>query len=230
MTYKNLASLLILLSLFLFINCDNINSISVAPLNVNFQKVGQSITLDFKALDRKEIEISDAKFNFISRDTNIAGVDDKGVITAHGDGETTIEVTSGKISEYVHVKVILPQKLIVEPQSLTLNLAAVQKLKAKLVDRNGNEINGINYQFVASDPTAIKVEPDGTLLAVKEGEYDVTVTAGDKSVKVHIVVPIFDTSEGAPKKTGSGRSRDAIELEQQQQREDPRLKLFDNLP
>lgn len=213
------------------IGCENVTSLSVQPMEIEFQSIGQEIKLDVKALNQQGIEVKNPKIIFRSRDPEVAEVTFDGRVIARSNGATTIEVISGEAMEFVHVKVRLPETLIIRPNSLLLNIAGVKKLTPLLLDKLGQEIKGVQFKFTSSDPEGLKVSSDGTIVAVKEGKYEVKVEALGKVAQVKVEVPPFIppyergkiTTKKLTKKKGEG-SEEKVEYE------DPRLQLFNNLP
>ena len=225
---KYLFSLHILV--YLFLGCQKVSSIEVQPMEIEFQSIGQSLKLEIKALDQHGVEIKEPELVIKSRDPSVAEITPDRTVIARGAGTTTIEIRSGDAMEFVHVKVRLPDRLIIKPNSFRLNLAGVKKLKPKLVDKMAEEIKGVKFEFRSSDPSGLKVDPDGTVTALKEGNYEITITALEKKAVVKVEVPPYIPPwEKGKKKRRKRRVIKKSEQEEREYYEDPRLQIFDKL-
>ncbi len=171
--------------------------LSVTPAEVDLE-VGETETLTADATEGAVVSYS-------SDDEDVATVSAAGLITAVGEGETTITVTAtlGEATKEVEVAVNVTAattepgeeiELTVEPAALTLYVGATgQTFKlTTTVDPEDAELT-----FASTNEAFVTVSEDGTLTAVAAGEATITVTASkdgfedaEKAVQV-TVAPVI---------------------------------------
>ena len=104
-----------------------------------------------------------AKFSWSSADPLVASVNDSGVVTAHGFGETDITVTAAgsNKSAFCHVKVMpAPKSIKLNANMLTIGLGETYDLDSKLSE--GTIARSVTY--VSNNPGAVSVKASGGLL------------------------------------------------------------------
>ena len=169
---------------------DGIHAVNSTTINVsvslNDASVGvENDTLDLTVDDESSIVAittpSDLTVKYESNDTNVATVDENGLITAVGEGTAIITVSVGDGVTYavnsttVTVSVSkVPTEISVEVDNVELKVGENVSAGANLTPADAG-----NVQFTSSNESVVKVE-DGELVAVGAGEAVVTVSfAGD---------------------------------------------------
>lgn len=131
-----------------------------------------------------------------SSDENVVKVDEKGNIEAVGEGTATITVTSKdnpEIKEVITVTVKTPdpekipvEDIIVENTDFEYEIGEKDELKVTVTPDDATE-KGVTYK--SSDETVIKVDENGNIEAVGEGEATITITSKDNS-KIKEVITV----------------------------------------
>lgn len=111
-----------------------------------------------------------------SDDETVATVDENGLVTAVGAGETTIRVSAreGELSGSCMVTVVVTARDIVVPD--TLELVTNGQNSANLNAATPEDATGVTYTYTSSDETVATVDETGLVTAVANGEADITVT------------------------------------------------------
>lgn len=126
-----------------------------------------------------------------SADEEVATVDDTGMVTAVGAGETdvTAAVPDKNLTATTHIKVIIIPAGVEAPEhlELTTNGKNTAELGAKMVPENATEVK---LAYRSSDESVATVDETGLVTAVADGEC--TITA-------YVTVDTPATNETAPR-------------------------------
>lgn len=110
-----------------------------------------------------------------SADEEVAAVDDTGMVTAVGAGETdvTAAVPDKNLTATTHVKVIIIPAGVEAPEhlELTTNGKNTAELGAKMVPENATEVK---LAYRSSDESVATVDETGLVTAVADGECTIT--------------------------------------------------------
>ena len=112
-----------------------------------------------------------------SDDETVAAVDENGLVTAVGAGETTIRVSAreGELSGSCVVTVVVTARDLVVPDTLelVLNGQNTANLNAAATPEDATDVT---FTYTSSDETVATVDETGLVTAVANGEADITVT------------------------------------------------------
>jgi len=163
-------------------------SISFAPAAVKLEAVGAKAPVVVKVMDskNKEVKMPVALVSADAKVVTVAGTE----LTAVGAGETTVSGTAGDAKGSLKVSVVLPVLATVEAEK-TLDLAKAGEtaaIKASGKDAEGKVIPSATFTFASADEKIATVDATGAVKAVKKGKTKITVTSGDKTATVEIVV------------------------------------------
>ena len=132
-------------------------------------------------------EATDKDITYTSDDETVVKVDENGNITAVGEGTATITVASKADptkSKTVTVTVKKPPVIITAPEKITIVLGEEQDIGATI-----NADAKLSYS--SSDESIVKVDENGRITAVAEGEVKITVTAaGYPELKSIVIVKV----------------------------------------
>ena len=120
---------------------------------------------------------------------SILSVDKNGLITALGEGTTSVQVSAGTLRRYFHVTVYQPLRdLRITPDEARLPLGERMTLQA--VDGSGSTIPDYMLVWTSSNPGCVAVSADGAVQAICQGNAVVTASArdGDASATARITV------------------------------------------
>ena len=166
------------------------NRLVVAPRSVNMTSIGETVRLSARVRDADDMEIQHPVLAWTSKDPAVASVDGQGVVTARSNGQTLVTVTSGALSASVTVSVEQQAHFILaSPQVMKLRAAgSTDRIIAFVFDARDNEIQGAELTWTSEDPAVATVDDQGVVTARMEGVTRVTITSGDVSDSVMVVV------------------------------------------
>ena len=178
-----------------------VNYPAIAEIKVNDipEKVyaGTPVALKYKVIDKSGTARDNVDVKFNSKYTNIAEVDEYGTINTMVPGKATITLTAENVTNTITVNVVSNPivKLQLEADMNTARTGDVFHFKAKALDKNGKEVQGvpITYSFNGvSDNTSQSasglIMNDGRFVADEAGKYTITascgVAAASKTLKI----------------------------------------------
>ena len=174
--------------------------IPVDEINVNKDK----IELTEGETDKLEVTVTpddatNKDVTFSSSDETVVKVDENGNVEAIGDGDAVITVTSKddpdifvEIPVKVNKPVIPVDEIKVNKDKIELTEGETDKIEVTVTpdDATNKEVT-----FSSSDETVVKVDKNGNIEAVGEGEAVITVTSKDKSeVSVNVTIKVSKKS------------------------------------
>lgn len=112
-----------------------------------------------------------------SDDETVAVVDENGLVTAVGAGETIIRVSArdGELSGSCVVTVVVTARDIVVPDTLELVLNGQNTANLNAA-ATPEDATGVTFTYTSSDETVATVDETGLVTAVANGEAEITVT------------------------------------------------------
>lgn len=112
-----------------------------------------------------------------SDDETVATVDENGLVTAVGAGETTIRVSArgGELSGSCVVTVVVTARDLVVPDTLELVLNGQNSANLNAA-ATPEDATGVTFTYTSSDESIATVDETGLVTAVANGEADITVT------------------------------------------------------
>lgn len=143
--------------------------------------------------------------SFHVQDTEIALVDENGLVTANKPGETKLIASCGGITKEAAIIVPSdpsesddPEKpgttgLTVHPDDVTMKVGDKQPLDVKKEPADSKD----PITFKTKDPSIAVVDPNGTITGIAEGETIVTVTSGSVTKDIPVKVEAKDPDGSA---------------------------------
>lgn len=168
-------------------------SIQVSPGKVLLYGVDRSQRLTARVLDRSGRELDSPRAAWTSSASDVAVVDNGGLVVSKKEGKATITAQAGEISAQVPVEVIdasvieiVPsQATIVGPPGTTFPMTAVVK-------SSKNQPIAARPSWVSSNEKVVKVGPDGAVTSVGPGAASVTAKLGDLQSAAEVSVLVHD--------------------------------------
>ena len=171
-------------------------AVFVTPATVELAALDATAQLSAKVLDQYGDEMANVAVSWSSGDTEVAAVDESGLVTAAGNGQATVTATAGSASGSAAVTVWQwADSVTVSPATATISLGDTLRLVARAVDANGNVIEGAEFEWSSDDPSVVAVDPTGRVTGAGEGGATITAAAGDGAGSAEIVV---DNPDRAP--------------------------------
>src|SRR5512138_367272 len=168
-------------------------SIQVSPGKVLLYGVDRSQRLTARVLDRSGRELDSPRAAWTSSSSDVAVVDNGGLVVSKKEGKATITAQAGEISAQVPVEVIdasaieiVPsQATIVGPPGTTFPMTAAVK-------SSKNQPIAARPSWVSSNEKVVKVGPDGAVTSVGPGAASVTAKLGDLQGAAEVSVLVHD--------------------------------------
>lgn len=147
---------------------------------------------------------ADGDISFRVLNPEIASVDEQGLVTALGPGETKLVASCGGISKEAAITVPSASSepedpetpgtsdLTVQPESVTVGVGDKQPLGAEKEPSDSKD--PITYE--SKDPGIATVDPDGTITGISPGETTVVVTSGSVTKEIPVKVEAKGPDDG----------------------------------
>lgn len=147
-----------------------------APAETPVLVTGDAATAESADVDEKLAAAAEKlTIEWTSSNEDVATVDENGVVTAVGAGETdiTAAVQDADISSVTHVKVVILPTGVDAPDTLELytNGESEKSLDAKIVPEDATEVK---LAYVSSDEGVATVDENGLVTAVADGKCTIT--------------------------------------------------------
>ena len=114
-----------------------------------------------------------------SADTLVATVGSAGLVTAIGEGATTVAATVGEVSGTAAVTVMQSAgSVVVSPAADTVAPGDTLRLAAQAFDENGHPVEGAEFGWSSSDVSVATVDGGGLVTGVAEGTATIVAVAG----------------------------------------------------
>jgi alpha-tubulin suppressor-like RCC1 family protein len=150
-----------------------LESLEVVPQNRTIA-VGERFEMAANSTDTSGASANDNyDVAWASGDTSILTIDDQGVITGVGEGQTTVTGSAGGMSDAANFTVEAPSVDIggvdVTPAQANLFLGDTVQLDATITDTGGATLDSVSVGWVSSDPSVAKVDQNGVVRGVGDG-------------------------------------------------------------
>jgi subtilisin family serine protease/uncharacterized protein YjdB len=165
-------------------------AISIAPTQVSFDALGDTVRLAAQVLDAGGTPIEDGSLEWVSSDANVAGVDQQGLVIAVGNGVASVWAQAGELSEDAEVSVeqlLVALQVEVERDTLTF-LGDSVRVEAVGVDRLGSPIPGLEVTWSSVATDVLTVDGDGWVRAQANGAAEVTAAVEQVEATTTLVV------------------------------------------
>ena len=165
-------------------------SIVIEPEEATLMAIGETVQLTATVLDGNGQPVEGAVVTWQSSDESVATVSAQGLVTAVRNGVTRIWATSGSAMSSISLKIMQSAgSIVIEPLEATLiSLGETVQLSAKVLDGNGQLVEGAVVDWQSSDEAVATVSAQGLVTAVKNGVARITATSGSASSGVDVTV------------------------------------------
>jgi hypothetical protein len=180
-------------------------------LSVTKPRLGRGVALrpTLKFFDAMGRRIRPAPVDWTSDDTNVAAVDDLGILTGFSYGSTILyaETCDGRVrSNRIPLEVVRIHKIVIDPAEVEVAVGGRQGLTGLCELSDGSQADDISLIWTESNPTIARVSASGMVFGFHPGEVE--VSAGDDGVmaenRVRVRVLAGDGGGGEGKKRGMG--------------------------
>ncbi|BCA53747.1 hypothetical protein W02_08870 [Nitrospira sp. KM1] len=167
------------------------NVLTMEPLTVPAGTFIDSLHIEFKAVFVVSFTRGgQATLTQTNSDWHAPGVGKvKEVISVQIDGGTSETVLTEELEGYVVNGYGSGLRIEVKPSSVSMRVGEENTLQATAFDMSNNQVVGLPYMWLSSDPSIATVRQDGTLLGIGKGTATVTALLGAlKSNSVPVTV------------------------------------------
>jgi hypothetical protein len=165
-------------------------SIALSTSALTFTWIGQSRQVTAEVRDTRGNAISGVSVTWASSHPNTATVTAAGMVTAAGNGSTTLTATTGGLSRTVDVTVQQqPGRVRITPSTVSLSrLGETARLQAAVEDSGGVAMTATAATWTSQSPSIVQVSGDGTVTAVAAGSAVIEARAGSAAAVANVVV------------------------------------------
>ena len=164
-------------------------SVVVSASSLRFSSLGETAQLTATVHDQNRQVVVGATVAWVSANTSVAIVDQSGLVSAAGNGATTMTAAAGATaSAMVAVTVEQVSSTIVfstRPDSVAIGDSI--QMTAEAFDALDNPIVGVTFEWSSSDTRIMTVDQEGWVRAKAGGSAEITVTLGDLSASTSLV-------------------------------------------
>jgi len=169
--------------------------------NVEFDALGETLTVLVKKVDGDGSEVEDYPVNWRSENPDVVTVDSQGKLTARAQGTTNVIADADCCGEET-VKVTVRQvvtAVAITAGALTLQVGETTTFDATAKDANGHEVPGASFEWSSSDRGVATVDQKGKVTARDDGDASIRAAVEDAVGDVEVTVG----SGGGTKTSGS---------------------------
>lgn len=160
----------------------------VAKPNLTLTAKKTTLLIDETLQLEAESELQDSVFEWTSSDSNIATVDDNGLVTALAAGTVEITVKVENVGEKkVELTILKKPEIILKADKTTLEINQTLQLVVEIDYENPV------LEWSSSDTTIATVDANGLVTALAAGTVEITVKAaliGEKKIELTVPFPI----------------------------------------
>ena len=170
--------------LLVFSGCAReVNWISVDPKSLELNKLGETIQIQATPLDKENKPVPDAMLTWESAHPAVATVDDNGVVTAKGSGQTILTVSAPNGEKaVVQCKVSILSAITINPENLEISVGEKREMEAKVLNEKGELFEDQNVGWASSDNAIVFIDDLGGITAVAPGQVTITATTPSKDL------------------------------------------------
>ena len=175
--------------------------VRVTPATVELSALGDTAQLTADVRDQSGQPMAGAAVTWASGAPGIATVDGQGLVTAVGNGSTTITASAGSVSGSASASVAQEVRAVSvsEPEGPVF-VGDTVRLVAESHDANGHAVAGSEFSWASSDTTVATVDASGLVTGLASGEAEVTATSSGATGSVEVAVHAADSVSVSPSK------------------------------
>lgn len=170
--------------------CAGPDHIEIEPKEVVLKRPKETTPLRGKVMNRRGTHWADKRPKWQSGDEKVATVDEMGVVSAVGNGRTTLTATYGDLKAEVPVEVKLVESLMAEPAEITLppDSEGPTHLKVTVVGPGGKPLTDRAIRYMSMDESVATIDGAGGVWSQNAGETLVKAIADEHEVAVKVKV------------------------------------------
>ena len=168
----------------------------VTPSSAELSALGDTARFSARVVDQYGDTMANVSVSWSSSDTSVTVVNGAGLVTAEGNGRTTVRAAAGAASGKgsVAVEQVVSAVNLSPPADSVLEADTV-RFSAEAVDANGHAVEGAGFDWATGDTLVAVVDGSGLVTGVADGEVAVTaVSSGETGTAGLTVVEPVPTS------------------------------------
>ena len=171
-------------------------AVTVSPVAAEITALGETVQLTASVSDQTGQAMAGTSVRWASSGTGVATVSASGLVTAVGNGTTTITAVAGEASGTAAITVDQAVSAVaVSPAADTLQVGASLRLSAEATDANGRAVEEAEFAWESGDTAIAAVDATGLVTALRAGEVEITaVSSGVTGRAALSVVPPAPTT------------------------------------
>ena len=166
--------------------------ISVTSIEVDNYKsnllIGENVQLSVEVYPENAI---DKKISYISNNSDVVTVSENGLVTAIGEGETSIIVKCGNIEKTVSFTVLKNpielKEIKLKEKDIRIKVGEKKKIDYTL-DPVDATINDEDINIKSNNEKVIIIDKDLNIIAVGEGNAKITISIGSINAEINVIV------------------------------------------
>lgn len=164
-------------------------SVEIEPERGTLTAFGDTLRLRAVARDEGGNVIGEAGIAWTSLSPGVASVDDRGLVTARGNGEALIVASAAGVADTALVAVEQrPAAVTITPNAFTIAVGSTTQLAATAADANGHAIEKTSFTWSSSNPGVASVDGSGRVRGVSVGTATITARAGNRTASATVTV------------------------------------------
>ena len=165
-------------------------SVGVSVSSLSFSSLGETARLTATVHDQNGQAIAGAPVAWISAHPSVAIVDGNGLVSAVGNGATSITVTAGTTAT-ASLAVTVEQvanSIVLSPPPDSVAVGDSIRMTAEVLDGLGNPIADVILEWSSSDTTVATVDQEGWVRAKAADSVVITIKLGELSTSTSLVI------------------------------------------
>ena len=158
--------------------------------------MGETFQIKFAALDKENKPVAEAKLIFESSNPKVATINDSGLITATGTGNSIISIKSETGEKAViQCKVAIRSSIKIEPAEAEIKVGEKLQLESTVLDEKKDPFEDQVVSWASSDEAIATVNDFGEVQGIAPGETTIIGTQINVYQKVTIKVTGPESAE-----------------------------------
>ena len=177
------------MSVLLLSACERIDYIEIVPTEVIFKQPKAETWLEAKCMARNGARAVKARVGWTVKDPSVAAVNNKGLVTPVGDGETEVIAKVGDVEAHAVVQVIYVDRIEIEPKVLTIKEGSGSThVTVTAFRKNGKVLTDRHAMFASADRKIAQIVGDNAILPLDVGTTTVNVQVEGAQASFQVVV------------------------------------------
>ena len=156
-------------------------TVVVSPATAELASLGATVQFRAQVSDQNGQAMTGVGVTWASGTAAVATVNETGLVTAAGNGMSTVSATAGPVSGAATVTVTqrVSAVAVTPPPADSMVAGDTLRLSAEASDANGHPVANAEFEWSSSDAAVATVDASGLVAAVDSGTATITASAGE---------------------------------------------------